>query len=418
MYLDLFDTVKTSPLFNSSCKLNDNFERSELYLLYMLILGKKPTLTDTQIIDSNVIFKITQSKYKEIFYRLIESNRIRILVHSSSSSVNEYYSNTLRFGMNEDAEFYNYSSIPFLNEYEAKERIHVQKKMIDALAQGTYKIDSNDIIPLHKEYLNEILLTIGELNLKTRKTKTIRVNSSKRLDLYINSTIDSVINDVRETETYELFERIKRLNGENRRSMYYNFLSSLKNEYRSDSLEYAREIIDFSYNTIRSEMISDVEGTKLTLPTLVSKNKINHELENKLFPIEKNIITESANTHSVTWENIIDILDDLESIEKEMACTRREAIDIYIAKISKAPFLQVGKYIGITATTIPFLGLPIFEIIPDLVTNVFGDAISEKYKKPSISEIITTFKNTDDQKRIIRNADMFDSIVFGNEHSD
>ncbi|MBF4693967.1 hypothetical protein ISU02_12675 [Fusibacter sp. Q10-2] len=88
--------------------------------------------------------------------------------------------------MNENAEFYNYSSIPFLNEYEAKERIHVQKKMIDALAQGTYKIDSNDIIPLHKEYLNEILLIIGELNLKTRKTKTMQVNSSKRLDLYMN----------------------------------------------------------------------------------------------------------------------------------------------------------------------------------------------------------------------------------------
>lgn len=62
------------------------------------------------------------------------------------------------------------------------------------------------------------------------------------------------------------------------------------------------------------------------------------------------------------------------------------------AQQSKAPLVIIGKYIGISALTMPLQFIPIINSIPDLIMGVVTDTVTEKMKKPSVAEMISVVK--------------------------
>jgi hypothetical protein len=85
---------------------------------------------------------------------------------------------------------------------------------------------------------------------------------------------------------------------------------------------------------------------------------------------------------------------------------------LYRVRQSKAPLKVIGKYIGISALTMPLQFIPILNTIPDLIMGVLTDAATEKLRKPSVADMISVFK--DSKKKIIEvdNALKYLSVNF------
>ena len=164
-----------------------------------------------------------------------------------------------------------------------------------------------------------------------------------------------------------------------------------------------KTIVDSCYNIVIASGVNDKEGSKLTVPT-DCKSLIPHLNIDEKTGIEENKVSVSDENEFMTWENIEIILLEIENIEKKKKCSRVEAVKLYKDHQSRAPLMVIGKYIGISALTIPLQFIPIINSIPDLIMGLVTDSVTEKMKKPSVAEMISVITNSKKKTIIADNA--------------
>ena len=151
MFLDLFDTVRTSPKVNDLETCENSTTQAEIALFYLMIMGFRPTLTQTQIMDSNTIIKIVRSKYKDSFLRLLNKGYIRISLYPGTNSIQEHFLRAMKMGLDGSNDF-EFSSIPFMSDMMQRDEKHYSQS-IDACINGYYNYQCDGIKPEHSEYI-------------------------------------------------------------------------------------------------------------------------------------------------------------------------------------------------------------------------------------------------------------------------
>jgi hypothetical protein len=157
--------------------------------------------------------------------------------------------------------------------------------------------------------------------------------------------------------------------------------------------------------------VNDNEGSKLSVPAdytgLIQYLNIDEKTN-----INENAVSDSNESEFITWENIETILQEIENIERKKNCTREEALRLYKVQQSKLPVKIIGKYIGISALTLPLQFIPIINSIPDLIMGAITDAVTEKMKKPSVSDMISVIKDSKQKSIVADNALKYLSVNF------
>lgn len=403
MFLDLFDTVRTSPKVNDLEACKNSTTQAEIALFYLMIMGYHPTLTQTQIMDSNTIITIAQSQYKDSFLRLLQKGYMQICLYPGTNSIKEHFLKAMKMGLDGNDDFYEFSSVPFMHEYDLERRKRLQSKVIDACTNGYYNYKCDGIKPEHSEYIGELVQSITDINSAVKS----RYMKSNGFTINLGNAVRDTLTNIKNSEPKdlafnELANEVLRCNLGNKRSSYYNFLIN-NSSHDKKALDKMKTIVDSCYNIVIASGVNDKEGSKLTVPT-DCKSLIPHLNIDEKTGIEENKVSVSDENEFMTWENIETILLEIENIEKKKKCSRVEAVRLYKAQQTRAPLMVIGKYIGISALTIPLQFIPIINSIPDLIMGLVTDSVTEKMKKPSVAEMISVITNSKKKTIIADNA--------------
>lgn|GEM_PF-4688143 len=223
------------------------------------------------------------------------------------------------------------------------------------------------------------------------------------MDSAVRGTLINLVNsEPEDLALKELTKEVLSCNFGNKRSAYYNFLLNNRT-YDKETTEKIKTIVDCCYNIIIASSVNDEEGSKLSVST-DCKSLIPYLNSDKNISIEENKVSISGKNEYLTWENLESILNEIENIQKKKKCSRQEAIMLYKAQQSRALFTIIGKYIGISALTMPLNFIPVIKDIPDLIMGIATDTATEKMKKPSIADMISVLKHSRYKADIANNA--------------
>ena len=411
MFLDLFDTVRTSLKVNDLETCKNSTTQAEIAMFYLMIMGYRPTLTQTQIMDSNTIIKIVQSPYKDSFLRLLNKGYIRISLYPQTRSIQEHFIKAMKMGLDGNNDFYEFSSVPFMSQYDEDHRKSLQSKVIDAYANGHYDYQCDGIKPEHSEYIGELAQSILQINTAVKSGYLKCHMFENNLDNAVRDALTNLVfSEPEDLELKELVDELLLCNFSNKRSVYYNFLLNNKS-YSKDKINKVKTVVDCCYNIIIASGVNDEEGSKLSVPTDCN-NLIPHLNFDENIKVEENKIVLSDENEYLTWGNIETILLEIENIQNKRKCSRQEAVKLYMIQQSKAPIKLIGKYIGISALTMPLQFIPIINSIPDLIMGVVTDAVTEKMKKPSVADMVSVVKSSKQKAKIAGNALEYLSVNF------
>lgn len=395
MFLDVLDTARTMVKVNSDEICGQNMIQGESMLYYTLLMGKKPTLTQTQVADSNIIFNILNGKYKEEFLKLIEENKIRICLYPGISSLQEYFIKCLSYGLENEEDFFDFAMFPFLNteNYSYRDRKNIQRRMIQIIINNERNFNIEGITQEENNFVKAYIEGIERID----KIANPRYIKSTGFKDHIDNVFKRYADEILSSENYlpqtkELIGVIndcKNSKGSlNRRSSYYSLLESnlIKSNFDIKDIENVKCIIDCSYNIAVASAVNDGEGANINIRNeYIDASKVVGMVESceekKIFDLKA---VESKNY--LTWENLIPLLNELERLEAK-GCTRHEALkEIRYMRVLN-PIIGISKYIGLTMLTSYLPVAPIVEVVATIVGGVVQDAASEWLKKPSLKEI-------------------------------
>ncbi len=206
-------------------------------------------------------------------------------------------------------------------------------------------------------------------------------------------------------------DMLKKEDYQNRRSIYYNYLGTMGNYYTNENIEKMRQVIDNCYNVAVASLIDD-DGYTLNFSSkhadLIQPIEQNGDLIKKEIIELKPIKTDKY----LTWEALSNIMMEVEVIEKKKKLSRMDALLEYKRLQSYKPIILVVKYLGISTITSFIPGVPqIVEILSDIISGTASDVVGEKLKKPSLGEVVTSFKGAKNKTRTVEDAIEFISIT-------
>jgi len=229
MFLDLFDTVRTSPKVNGLENCENSTTQAEIALFYLMIMGFRPTLTQTQIMDSNTIIKIVQSKYKDGFLRLLKKGYIRISLYPETKSIQEHFLKAMKMGLDGNNDFFEFSSIPFMSDYDMERRKTLQSKVVDACTNGYYNYQCDGVKPEHSEYIGELVQTVIEINSAVKSGYLKGNRPANNLDNAVRETLINLVNsEPEDLALKELTKEVLRGNYGNKRSAVQGAISDYR----------------------------------------------------------------------------------------------------------------------------------------------------------------------------------------------
>lgn len=418
MILDLLDTIKTSEKHYPKDMCELNAVQGESMLFYNLLSGYTPILTQTQAMDSKIILNILlDSRNREHFLKLLQSGKIKLSLYNrnGAQSLQDYFKESLSYGIDNEDELFNFSTMPFLDEYDLKTRKKLNKKIIEALEHNRYDFSTDDVKGEHVDFISEIVKNIQDMDRAIKGKYLISTGFKNNIDNIFKSQCQEFKNRENENPDSE-FAKLRNYmlslnNYNNRRSVYYNVISSMGNYYSSDNIKRIRQLVDNCYHYALSSSIEDNDGCSINLS---DKLKDLSEPVSKLGKVnnKKNVkIISNDKDDFLTWEVLYNILNEVERIEKKKNISRIEALNEYKKSQHRNPIIAVSKYFVLTVGSALMPSLPIVEIISDIFMNTTTDFIGEKLKKPSTGEILKSVKDAKNKNKIAQKAIEFISMT-------
>ncbi|MGU8998433.1 hypothetical protein ACV3ZD_00470 [Clostridium perfringens] len=416
MFLDLFDTIKTSEIYYEKEFCEINAISGEIMLYYLILSGKTPVLTQTQAMDSTIIHSIlNEEKNTKYFLELLRNNNIKLALYNGNGarSLQDYFKKALSYGIDGETDFFEFSSMPFLNEYDKNLRKKFNKHIIDSIEHNYYNFKFDGIKSEDIEKLEAIVNNIQHMD-RAIKGEYITSNIYRKNldDLFLNHCNSIIRSSVEENEFIDLCKRMKSKNYYgNRRSAYYSFIDELKEEgYKKENIRKIRQVVDNCYNEASSSLISN-SSYSLNFSSeygdLINSVQENGKLEKKELIEIKNI---ESNKY-LTWERINSIIKEVKAIEKNKKITYLEALNEFKRRQPINMVVSVARYIGISTLSTFIPGVPnVFEVGSELVSGAISDLVCEKLKKPSITDTINELKEESIKRKLTQNTIEFISM--------
>lgn len=409
MYIDCFDSVKTQISINGEDGAQNNAVFSEAFLINLLLTGYIPNFTSSQFIDSSSIFNITSTN-KDVFIDIINSGFITLNLFPGELSLRNHFVKCLSEGVFTNNPFYEFSIFPFLNNYEHFQRKKMQEKMIKNINEHYTNFHVDGLSNEEAEYMETVYDNFQIIDILakkvTKKTKTFTQN--------MNTILINFCNEENDDEEFKvLYNDLKKDNKSQtinscRRSVFYDFLKRNKDNYSSKVIDKMRNYIDCSYNIAIASAVDDVEGSNIT-----SKNShiIKSTTIDSLNPNNKvkfSINDKKNSKSSITWEDVFEILKEVQSIETEKKVSRRVALKKYTQKQRISNVFKISKYmIGNTIKTLipgsEFMNAAI-NIFSDVTINATSECIEDKFKMQSFIELISDLKKYKNNKSYTQKA--------------
>ncbi len=415
MFLDVLDPARTMIRLNSEHVCMENMIQGETMLYYALLMGKKPTLTQTQVTDSQVIFNILNGQYKREFFELIKEDKIRICLYPNINSLVDYFVKCLKYGVENEEEFFDFAMFPFLREKEVKERRNIQFQMIKVVTDNARRFRIEELTGEENEYIREYINTIEEVE-RIARSRYLRSTGFK---LHMDDVFKQYTDEILNGETYSLSikELMRYINLYkdnkgiiNRRSTYYKLLESecVRERFDQEAISNIKTIIDYSYNLAVASVVDDKEGVNINIrDKYIEASKLIEASANckekKLFNLQR----VDAKKNHLTWEDISPVLKEIERLEKEKNYSREDALQEIRGKQLKNPIIKLSKYIGLSIVT---TYLPILPIV-ELASSIVQDALGEVLRKPNLADITDSFKKAIEQKCILEQTIRFNSFI-------
>ncbi|QED48076.1 hypothetical protein [Cytobacillus dafuensis] len=417
MFLDLFDTIRTSENQHNIDECKKNAIQGESMLFYLLLSGQMPILTQTQVIDSKIIHNILfNNEMKGHFLELIKNGKLRLALytgHNRMKSLQDYFMNSLSYGLDDQTDFFDFSTLPFLKHYDPKIRKKLNLRIIESLEHNSYQFETDGVKPEHIEFIEKIIDNIQNIDRAIRGNFTYTNGFKKNLDDLFNAQSQILIND--EFLNLEFLnlcrEIIKKGSFNNRRSAYYSFLESRKDEYSSDSIEEVKQIVDNCYNeAIASSLPSEEYNLNFAskFSELVKPIQLISEIS------KKEVIKLKPNQKEsyITWEILVHMLNEVDTLQKEKNLSRIEALFEFKRRQSFKPVVAISKYIGIGLIPSFIPGAPEgIEILTDLVSGAATEITDNLLKKPTLKDVKNTFKERKITSKMVDNTMEFISLT-------
>lgn len=418
MFLDVLDTARTMIGVNSEQVYMENMIQGETMLYYALLMGKKPTLTQTQVTDSPIIFNILNGQYKSEFLELIKEDKIRICLYPKIDSLEDYFVKCLKYGVEDESDFFDFAMFPFLREKEVRERRNIQFQMIKVVTDNARRFRIEGLTGEENEYIREYINTIEEIEEIVRS----RYLRSTRFKVHMDDVFKQYTDGILKGETYSLAikELVKYINSYkdgkekiNRRSIYYKLLESecVRKHFDQEAISNVKTIIDYSYNLAVASAVDDKEGANINIrEKYIEASKLMEASENckekKLFNLQQ---IDAKNY--LTWEDISPLLKEIERLEEEKNYSREDALQEIRNKQLKNPIIKLSKYVGLSIITAHLPTTPIVELANIILNSIVQDAFCEILRKPSLKDIKDNVKRGIGQIRILDQAIIFNSFI-------
>ena len=418
MYSDVFDSVRTQISLQGETESLNNSIYSEVSLFQSLLTGHCPNLTPAQILDSSSFFNITSTN-RDVFLKLMNNEFITITLFPGEKSLRHHFLKCLNIGINEESDLYNFSIFPFLNNYEKKLRIELQKKMISSIENQYTDFHMDGIDASHSEYLEEVFNNFQIIDVLTAKNLKSRKKFTQNISPLVQKMCIELI-EKKESEEFKILydELLNDNNGETAktyyRSIYYGFIDRIKSHYSEKVISLFRNIVDICYNIAIASAIDDKEGTKISskLDYFHTSNTLQD-----LNPQEKQISSLTVvnkKKNILTWDIVYEILTEVKSLSIEKKISYKTALLKYKQRNSMSDTFSVCKYVLYSGlkTLIPcgdFINVAL-NMATDLSLNAGTEFLDDKLKQLSITDLISKIHNNHKKKKIVNSA--IDSIKY------
>ncbi len=400
MFLDLLDTIKTSESQYDMNECKKNAVQGESMLFYLLLSGKVPVLTQTQVMDSKIIHNILFNKgMNEYFLKLIKSGKIKLALYTGQGqlkSLQDYFIHSLRYGLDGQTDFFDFSTLPFLKHYDIQVRKNLNKKIIDVLQHNSYQFATDGVSREHVEYIEAIIDNIQNIDRYIRGNYIYTDGYKKSLDTLVATHCQIFLNDASENSGLVKLCRgvLEKGNSRNRRSAYYSFLESMKNEYSIENIQKVKQIIDNCYN----------EAVASSLPSEEYNLNFSSKFVDLIKPIlmrseisKKEVIKLRTNhkDNVITWETLVAMLSEVDNLQNEKNLNRTDALMEYKRRQKFKPVVAVAKYLGFSVLPSFIPAAPeAIEIVTDLVTGAATEVTDSLFKKPSLKFVGNTLNES------------------------
>jgi hypothetical protein len=406
MFIDVFDSVKTSLAYNDEHLSENNTIHSEISLYTLLLAGYTPALTSTQMTDSNTMYNLT-SKHQSCFIKLLKDGYIKTVLFPGEFSLRSHFISCLSRGITDSNALYEFSIFPFLSSYNDIQRKEIQKKILASINNHYTNFHVPGLSAEHAEFIEAVYDNFQIVDILTKKTSCSIQKFKRNMSTLISSLCSEINNDLEFNELYS--ELCKDNNGltiqTNQRSVYYNFIKRMHGHYSDKVIQILKAIIDNSYNICIASLVNDYEGSKITSAI---KEVMDNTTMRTLSPSQElsmDITTVDSAKTSITWDDIVEILDEVKAIEQEKKLNRIDALKQYKRKQKLSNTFQITKYIvgNTLKTLIPGSNTinAIVNISSEVAVNSVTEVMDDKIKMFSISDLIHHVKKNNRKSKFI-----------------
>lgn len=412
MYSNLVDRARRP---DSS---TENRITAETYLFQTILNGSHPTLVLPQTFDSDLVLSLMKSSQSKYFLSALEKGLIHISPYAGVESIQEYLLQALTATIEGKAGSFHFSCFPFLysSKYTDEDRKNILTALRSQLQNSIPSIRCDIIDSDERQSFNEYAELIHRINQAGYSAFLKQSTSPKPLATVLQKNIQThqtILQNSSEL-TADLCKQslafYKQLATRNfyGRTDYFNYLESMRSFYDTSILQEARELIDLSYHETIASSICDMEPANINIPdtlpllaatTLTSDSSIN---------ANKTILTPgNEKDNSLSWENLIEIVEQVDIICREKTCNWHEGLRIYSDRQQRLPFILSTKYAAVTSATlalssIPLVGTLVSNVASELLWSAATDALGEYMKKPSFKEIIDISKEARKKCNLIK----------------
>lgn len=417
MYLDALDPVRTSQYLHDVEMCMQYGVQGETTLLKTLLEGKKPTLTQTQIIDSKVIHNImdNDANERDAFLELIRNKQINVAMYPQFQANNiyglkNYFFKTLQKGLKENESFHHYSSLYFLQELEDNVRRQFQEKMIDAITNHHYQLKVDGVPAEQVEYMQQYIHNLSLLDFELRGQFVTMGAFQKNFDSLVQKGCHSFLKNELLSEDVHLLCRdiLQHNHFVNTRSIYYDFLKNYSNA-TDEAKTLIKNLVDLSYN---ESIASTLPNHSCSLSFDSHLDELITHADSKHEPLKKEqiLLISRKDESFFTWESLNFFFKEVEALQNKKKISRLEAIEQYQKQFGiHKPIMKTAKYLvlGLVPNIVPFgeaITNPVLEIISNSIESVVGDVVSDTFKNPTLKDVTTYLSEFKTNKAVAQKA--------------